>query len=213
MAIVKDLTGQRFGRLVVMECVGRTNNGNAKWLCKCDCGCEKEIGSYQLRSGRTQSCGCINRERNKELHTVHGQAKHGEVSRLYRIWAGIKTRCYNANQSDAYSKYGAKGISMCDEWRYSFEAFMKWANENGYDDSLTIDRIDPHGMYCPENCRWATQTEQQNNRSNNHCITYNGETHTVSEWNRILGFSHGVFQHRLSRGWPIERIMTTPQMW
>ncbi len=213
MAVVKDLTGQRFGRLTAIKCAGRTNNGNAKWLCQCDCGGEVEVASYSLKRGNTQSCGCIKREQNKKMFTTHGQTANDKRSRLYRIWVGIKTRCYNERQHEAFSKYGAKGISMCDEWLNSFEAFREWALANGYTDSLTIDRIDPHGSYCPHNCRWATQTEQQNNRTNNHFITYNGETHTIAEWGRIMNFSRSLIQHRLARGWSIEKIMTTPQKW
>ena len=211
MAVIKDLTGQRFGRLVALKYVGKTNNGNAKWECQCDCGNIAVVASYCLRSGQTRSCGCLAKERHEA--GTHGQTKGGKHSRLYRIWSGMKTRCFNHNQQYAYGKYGAKGITMCDEWRNSFESFMKWAMDNGYNDTLTIDRINPYGSYCPENCRWETQTEQQNNRSNNHRITFDGETHTVAEWARIKGLSHSAITHRLDRGWPIERIMNTPQMW
>lgn len=212
MAVIKDITGQRFGRLVAVELVGKTNNGNAKWLCKCDCGCQKVVSSYALRSKRTQSCGCIKREQNKQMFTTHGQAKDGDRTRLYRIWSSIKTRCYNNRQAKSYKKYGAKGIRVCEEWKDSYEAFFEWAIASGYDDSLTIDRIDPHGIYCPENCRWATQTQQQNNRTNNHHITYDGETHTIAEWTKIKGFGPSVIEHRLKRNWSIEKIMTTPQL-
>ena len=210
MAVVKDLSGQRFGRLVAIECIGRTNNGNAKWRCQCDCGNTVDVASYSLQCGNTKSCGCLHDE-VRRARATHGQSRPGQRSRLYRIWATMKTRCYNENQAYAFGKYGAKGIKMCDEWRDSFESFAKWAMESGYNDSLTIDRIDCHGMYCPENCRWATQQEQQNNRSNNHRITYNGETHTLAEWSRILGFGRNVISKRLNRGWTLEQAMTTPQ--
>lgn len=210
MALVKDLSGQRFGRLFAVECVGRTNNGNAKWRCICDCGNVVDVASYSLRRGQTQSCGCI-KDEQRHLKRTHGHTS-GKRSRIYRIWSGIKTRCFNERQEYAFNKYGAKGITMCDEWRYSFEAFLDWSMKNGYSDSLTIDRIDPHGNYCPDNCRWVTQVKQQNNRSNNHVITYNGETHTLAEWNRILGFGRGVISKRLARGWSLERAMTTPLM-
>ena len=210
MAVVKDLSGQRFGRLVAIECVGRTNNGNAKWRCQCDCGNTVDIASYSLQCGNTKSCGCLHDEKIRARAT-HGQTRQGVNSRLYRIWSTMKTRCYNENQVYAFGKYGAKGIKMCDEWRDSFESFAKWAMESGYNDSLTIDRIDCHGMYCPENCRWATMREQQNNRSNNHRITYNGETHTLAEWSRMLGFGRSVISKRLNRGWTLEQAMTTPQ--
>jgi len=210
MAVIKDLGGKRFGRLVAIECVGRTNNGNAKWRCQCDCGNTVYVASYSLQCGNTQSCGCLHDE-VRRARATHGQSRPGKRSRLYSIWSTMKTRCYNENQAYVFGKYGAKGIKMCDEWRDSFESFAKWAMESGYNDSLTIDRIDCHGMYCPENCRWATQQEQQNNRSNNHRITYNGETHTLAEWSRILGFGRNTISKRLDRGWTLEQAMTTPQ--
>lgn len=209
MAIVKDLTGQRFGRLVAVECVGRTNNGNAKWLCKCDCGGEKIVASYGLVSGRTNSCGCIKREQNHQMFTTHGESNVNKT-RLYRIWAGMKTRCYNKNQSYAYGKYGAKGIVVCDEWKESYEAFRDWAHGNGYQDNLSIDRIDPHGPHSPDNCRWATDKQQQDNRSNNRILTFNGVSKTLAEWADATGFTKSTIEHRLSRGWSVANTLQTP---
>ena len=209
MAVVKDLTGQRFGRLVAMKCVGRTNNGNAQWLCKCDCGGEKVVASWGLVSGRTQSCGCIKREQNAQMFTTHGESgKHKK--RLYRIWVGMKNRCYKANDKDAFRKYGSKGIKVCDEWRTSYESFRDWAMSNGYRDDLSIDRIDPHGPYSPENCRWATDKEQQNNRSNNHIITFCGISKTLAEWSELTGFTKSTIEHRLERGWSIADALQSP---
>lgn len=137
--------------------------------------------------------------------------KHGETgTRLYRIWADIKTRCYNT-QNHNYQKYGAKGIVMCDEWNTNYEAFRNWALANGYNNTLTIDRISPLGNYEPSNCRWATQKVQQNNRSNNHVLTYDGETLTISQWNEKMGFPRGTISQRLNRlGWSVEKAITTP---
>lgn len=210
MAVVKDLTGKRFGRLVAVSCVGRTTNGNAKWLCRCDCGGTKIVASWGLVSGNTQSCGCIKAEQNKEMFTKHGDAAHGKRNRLYRIWAGAKTRCYNQRQQNAFRKYGAKGVQMCDEWRNSYESFKLWALENGYDDSLTLDRVDPAGPYSPENCRWATQKQQQNNRTNNRRIEFNGHTKTLAEWADATGFTKSTIEHRLSRGWSVTETLQTP---
>lgn len=211
MAVIKDLTGQRFGRLVAVSQAGKANNGNAKWLCKCDCGGEKVVASWGLKSGQTQSCGCIKREQNTEMFATHGDSRKGNRTRLYNIWAGMKNRCYNKRSAELYGKYGKRGISVCNEWRESYTAFREWALSNGYNDSLTIDRIDPSGDYCPENCRWATQKQQQNNRTNNHYITFCGETKTMAEWGDLAGFGRSVLEHRLSRGWTVQDALMTPR--
>lgn len=211
MAIVKNLIGCRFGRLLVIRQDGKTNNGNAKWLCECDCGNTKSVASWSLRSGKTQSCGCIKKEQNKESCTTHGEASGNNKTRLYKIWSGIKTRCYNQSRYDSYKKYGARGISMCDDWKTSYESFRDWALKNGYNDQLTIDRINPKGSYCPNNCRWANQKQQQNNRTNNHYITFRGETKTMAEWSELAGFGRSVIQHRLERNWSVENALLEPR--
>ncbi len=111
-----------------------------------------------------------------------------KAKRLYNIWCGIKKRCYNPKEP-CYCHYGARGITVCDEWLHDFNAFSKWSLQNGYSDLLTIDRIDTNGNYCPDNCRWITHAEQQRNRTNNVRIEHNGESKTIAEWSRILGLS------------------------
>lgn len=152
-----DLTGQRFGRLVVLGRDGSDKYGSALWRCRCNCGNEVLVTSSNLR--RTNSCGCLRRELVTKRDTAHGQ----RFTRLYRVWQGMKTRC-NTPSSTSYRWYGARGITVCDEWMNNFESFRSWALTHGYRDDLTIDRINVDGNYEPDNCRWATVAEQQHNK-------------------------------------------------
>lgn len=129
--------------------------------------------------------------------------------RLHNIWCTMRERC-RTKSSSGYKKYGAKGITVCKEWE-SFEVFQTWAYENGYNDSLSIDRINPKGNYEPSNCRWVTQKVQQNNRTNNIHITCNGETHSPLEWSQITGMPVKNIYDRYFRGWDHERIIKQPK--
>ena len=145
-----------------------------------------------------------------------GRIKHGmSKSRIYRVWQEMISRCHRPNNR-SYPLYGAKGISVCEEWRNSFESFYKWAMASGYNENApyaqcTLDRIKGNGNYCAENCRWATMKEQSNNLSTNHRVIYKGESHTISEWSEILGMPKSVLQHRLQRGWTVEKAIETPK--
>lgn len=145
-----DLTGRTFGRLTVIQ-YDHSKNG-AYWLCRCECGKTKVIKGTSLTKGLTTSCGCKSREMSIDRSTTHGMTG----TRLYRIRSGMIARCYKENAS-SYPKYGAKGITVCDEWlgENGFVNFYNWAMENGYKDNLTLDRINPKGNYEPSNCRWA----------------------------------------------------------
>lgn len=159
----EDLTHQKYGRLEVVsvanvkEYKGKDGHISRKvfWLCKCDCGNNVRVATEELKKGQTKSCGCLRKE--YLLHQTHGDTH----TRLYRIWKGMKARCM-ITTSQSYKWYGAKGVSVCEDW-LSYEPFKKWAKENGYNDTLSIDRINPYGNYEPSNCRWATNKEQRNN--------------------------------------------------
>ena len=192
-----DLTGQRFGYLTVIE--RAPNKGRfVAWKCNCDCGNETVVTGQDLRTSHTRSCGCLQRAIFSDIakeNKTHGASN----SRIYKSWTKMKIRCYNKN-SKSYKDYGGRGITVCKEWM-EFGPFYKWALSHGYADDLTLDRIDVNGNYCPENCRWATQLEQSNNKRNNRFITIDGETHTVSEWSRISNIKKVTIRNRLEKGW------------
>jgi len=153
----EDLTGQVFNRLTVLhEVLPQTRP--SKWLCKCECGNKKEVRGSSLKNGNTKSCGCFNKEASARRATKHG----ARSTKLYRTYSSMLSRCRNVTSS-SYAHYGAKGISVCDDWS-SFVSFQTWALANGYSDDLTLDRIDSKGDYEPGNCRWSTRTMQSRNR-------------------------------------------------
>jgi hypothetical protein len=178
---MKDLTGEKYGKLTVKAYIGKKNNNNA-WLCLCDCGNEKVILSNNITSGHTKSCGC----------SYYSPIKHGLCrAKIYRTWENMTRRCKPSHSS--FKNYGAKGIGVCEEWKSNFTNFRDWAYENGYKDGLSIDRIDNSKGYFPENCRWVTIKQQQNNRKNNVLITFNEETHTLSEWADKMNVKYSTF--------------------
>lgn len=207
MGKLNDLTGRVFGRLEVLSRAENIGKQTA-WLCKCSCGSETIVTAGNLQNGHTQSCGCIQRETVGGVNRKHGLSN----SRIYKIHAGIITRCYN-EKSTRYPQYGGSGIAVCREWQGEggAENFVAWAMKNGYADNLTIDRIDYMGNYEPSNCRWVDSKTQANNRRSNRMITYNGETHNVTEWAALLGMNKDTLSGRLnSQGLSVEEAFTKP---
>ena len=163
-----DLTGERYGRLTVIERAQNTKSGRVAWLCKCDCGKITAASSNDLRRGKTISCGCLKKEKSAK-HCIEDFKTHGETnSRLFRVWANIKKRCNNPHYK-GFKDYGGRGISICEEWNNDYCTFKEWAITNGYDETAprgkcTIDRIDNNGNYEPNNCRWVDMKVQNRNK-------------------------------------------------
>ena len=208
MTTEKDITGQRFGRLTALRKHHSEWNKEKRisrnfWVFKCDCGKEKIIDKYSVLKGKTTSCGCFANEQRIKKNTKHGL--FNTEKRLYGCWQDMKNRCYNKNRKK-YEIYGARGITVCDEWKNNFKCFYDWAKSNGYSDNLTLDRIDVNGNYCPENCRWATAKEQANNTRANHKITINGITKNLCEWLDLYKISSSSYQYRKRKGLTDKKI-------
>lgn len=199
--------GNKYGMLTVVSVYEGCKEGvHDKFLCKCECGNEAVVQAGHLLSSHTKSCGCIQKKVASERLKTHGKAH----TKIYEIWSALKSRCNNPNNK-RYNKYGGRGIKVCDEWNKSFEAFYNWSINNGYSDTLSIDRIDVNGNYEPSNCRWTTNKEQCRNRTNNFNITYKEQTKTLSEWAEVLGISYKILYQRIKAyGWPIEKAFTKP---
>lgn len=189
--------GKRFGLLVVLRRGTKDKHGHWSYVCQCDCGNIAEVQYSNLSRGSTTSCGCV---RKKVAAEKAAKMKtHGcEPKRLYRIWRGMLSRCYTTSCTE-YHNYGARGITVCDAWRFSFEPFRDWAFANGYSETLTIDRIDNNGAYTPENCRWVSMLVQSNNSRKNRLVSHNGEVHTMAEWSRILGVSYDTIRYKVKK--------------
>ena len=201
-----DLSGMRFGRLQVIELGDYYINGAGhkcrKWICLCDCGNTKEALRGDLKMGKVKSCGCLKPESKTITHNL-------SKTRLYRIWCGMKTRCTNPNSVN-YKNYGGRGVSICSDWLNNFESFYEWSVANGYNDELTLDRINNDGNYEPFNCKWPTYKEQSQNKRDVKLYTFNGKTQTQKEWSLELGGNPALIASRLSKGWSLERALSTP---
>lgn len=205
MPKLKDLTGQRFGRLTVLKRVENIGRQTA-WLCQCECGSTKIVTGSNLHGGKARSCGCLWNEivpnRNREANLRHGESG----SKLHKTWTNMRYRCNNPN-CKSYKDYGGRGISVCEEWN-SYEAFRDWSLQNGFAEGLSIDRIDVNGNYEPSNCRWVSDKVQHNNTRKNNYLTMNGETHTIQEWSEITGIKWTTLKARIEMGWTVEKALT-----
>lgn len=209
-----DLTGNKYNRWFVESYIGTNKHREAMYHCICECGNEGNICGRDLVSGKSKSCGCYKSDVIKEAwrsgYMKPTKLRHGMAhSRIYKIWTSMKSRCSNPNLSE-YKYYGGCGICVCDEWLNNFESFYDWSLMNGYDDSLTIDRIDVNGNYSPDNCRWVPMSVQANNKRTTRYLTFNGITRPIREWRSEFGFGRGVIEGRLSKGWSVEDALTTP---
>jgi len=194
-----DLTGKRFGRLTVVERAENNRHKKPQWRVRCDCGNEKIVLGLSLANGDTQSCGCLNSELSSERNSTHGDSRVGKRTRLYRIWTDMKRRTdYPKNTN--YKHYGGRGITVCDEWKKDFAAFRDWAKSHGYDDSLSIDRIDNNGSYEASNCRWVPWKKQCDNKRNTRLLTVGEETMSIVEWCIKTGLSYNLVYNRIRRG-------------
>jgi hypothetical protein len=207
-----DLTGQRFGRLLVVAFAGVSRNRQSIWLVRCNCGIQREVIAGSLISGQTQSCGCLEDEnRHQNLRAIAERRRtHGMTdTRTYRSWTSMIQRCHN-QKHNAYSNYGGRGIVVCERWRASFASFLEDMGPRPQGTSL--DRFpDQSGNYEPGNCRWATSEQQQNNKRTNRLLELDGRTKTVTQWAREVGLSSPeTISRRLRDGWSVERAVRTP---
>lgn len=202
----KDLSGQRFGRLVALDYFHKGKR--VYWKCCCDCGNNTEVQSSKLLSGNTISCGCYREEHLKDIGDIN-KTHEKSRTRIYTIYQQMKARCYK-KYSPKYMSYGGRGISICEEWlgENGFQNFYEWSMKNGYSDSLSIDRMDNDGNYEPSNCRWATRKEQANNRRTSRYINVDEEKMTVSMFaDKFHIKSKSFITRRLDKGYGYKRIL------
>jgi len=195
---VKNLTGEKYGRLTVIMLDETKKTRKKFWICQCDCGNLKAIRSDSLQSGGIKSCGCLKKEQDR-INLVKNHSHKESNTRLYTELRGIKARCLNPN-NDSYKRYGGRGIIICGEWLDSYESFRDWALNNGYNDILTIDRINNDGNYEPNNCRWVDNKTQCNNRSTNIIVKYQNEEITLKQLSEKTNIDYSVLNTRYHRG-------------
>lgn len=207
MSKIKNLIGSRFGRLTVIASDAPVGK-HTMWSCQCDCGSVKSYYASNLTGGKSTSCGCKSSETLDKIRS--GATKHGmSRTKTYKAWMSMKGRCLNPSYGN-YANYGGRGIKVCDRWLESFENFL--ADMGEAPRGTSIDRIDNDGHYTPENCRWATDSEQQNNKRDTVLLTANGKTQTINEWAKETGLDVALIRNRIKRhGWSVEKAINTPK--
>lgn len=194
----QDLTARTFNRLTVNKFL-YNKNSVCFWECTCLCGKVVKISSQSLTSKNTKSCGCLQKEVMAKLCYKHG----GNGTPEFASWQAMLARCRSKRHT-----YGGRGIKVCDKWEHSFENFLA---DMGKKPTLehSIDRIDSNGDYTPENCRWATRIEQNNNTNRNVKVTYLDKTFSLSQWAKYLGINERTLRNRFNRGSPLYEVFST----
>lgn len=199
-----DLTGQKFGRWTVLNFVHAPKSGGSRWLCRCECGNEREVASVNLRRGLSQSCGCI----RVESTTTHGGAKQsGEMKAEYTSWRSMLSRCTDRKHRQ-YDDYGGRGITVCEEWRRDFAAFYRDMGPRPF--GMTLGRIDNDRGYSKDNCRWEPKLDQARNRTNTRWVEIDGQRRSLAEWCEMFRVSWFLVNYRLNHGWDPKRALTEP---
>lgn len=205
MSAFKDISNQRFGRLVALRAIRDEQRARFLWECQCDCGGTKLVLSNRLKSGEVRSCGCLRTEAAKRAGAAN--VTHGMTNtKVFRIWVGMHSRCTNPKET-GYENYGGRGIRVCDRWQ-SFEAFLSDMGEPP-SSRHQIDRERVNENYEPGNCRWATPKENCRNRRNNRIIEFDGKSLCITEWASRIGVTHQALRRRIDiLNWPVERALT-----
>lgn len=194
-------TGERLGKLVAESPAGMNSRKEMRWLYRCDCG--GETVQYPHAAKITRHCGCETKERLRNRSLTHGQSG----TKVYKAYKAMIYRCHSPT-SGSFKDYGARGISVCQRWRDSFDAFIADMGERP--SGATIERIDNDGNYEPGNCVWATRKAQQRNRRANHVIERNGQSMCIAEWSEITGVPYSTIAGRIRRGWPEADAVSRP---
>jgi hypothetical protein len=198
-----DETGNVYSSLTVISRAENSKDGKPRWLCRCECLKETIVWAKDLRGGYTSSCGCRKSERISASKTTHGLSK----TRAFKAYGHMIERCTNPDNI-GWRNYGGRGITICDRWLIGVENFVEDMGEP--EKGMSLDRIDNDLGYSPENCKWASRTEQNRNKRTNRLITFQGETRILAEWSEITGLLPEAIAQRLDRGWPLELALTAP---